>query len=462
VTITTSFRAFEEKMRGAHLPPIAIETFHHYYEQLSGGETGVLSRTDIGPLDSLPDSDDLSGTADAGRAALPRTVVIKLNGGLGTSMGMTGAKSLLPIKDGLSFLEITAKQILHLRREHDCRTPLLLMNSFHTRDQSLAALAGFPELSSDLPADFLQHKVPKILAKDLSPAEWPAEPSHEWCPPGHGDIYTALVSSGALAALLERGYEYAFVSNVDNLGAVLDVRILGWFVAEELPFLMEAADRTEADKKGGHLARRKNGGLVLREVAQCPPDEIDSFQDIRQFKYFNSNTLWVNLKRLDDLLRERDGVLGLPMIRNEKPLDPADERSPRVIQLETAMGAAISVFDGAGAIRVPRDRFLPVKTTNDLLNVWSDAYVTTADWRVVAASSGVSAEDRVTDLDPRYYKRVDQLRKRFPHGAPSLVDCRRLTVRGDVHFGSGVVCRGDVTVAHQGEPRLIADDTVLD
>ncbi len=463
MTLITSFDAFEEKMHAADLPQIAIDTFRHYYEQLAAGATGVLGATDIAPVESLPDSDALSGTTDAGVHALPRTVVIKLNGGLGTSMGMTKAKSLLPVKNGLSFLEITAKQILHLRERHGGRTPLLLMDSFRTRDDSLAQLRRFPELGSELPADFLQHKVPKIVAADLSPAEWPADPDHEWCPPGHGDIYTALVSSGTLAALLEQGYEYAFVSNADNLGAVLDIDILGWFAEQRLPFLMEAADRTEADKKGGHLARLEGGGLVLREVAQCPPDEIESFQDVRTFKYFNSNTLWVNLKRLDEELRRRDGVLGLPMIRNDKTLDPADDSSPKVIQLETAMGAAISVFDGAAAIRVPRGRFLPVKTTNDLLNLWSDAYVMTEDWRVVAAPTGVPADDRVIDLDPRFYKRIDQLQERFPHGAPSLVECRRLTVRGDVRFGSGVVCRGDVTIEHAGsEPRIVADGTVLD
>jgi UTP--glucose-1-phosphate uridylyltransferase len=463
VTPAGSFGAFEEKMRAAGLPPLAIETFRRYYEQLSRGDTGRLGAADIVPVERLPDSRALSGTAADGARALPRCVVIKLNGGLGTSMGMAQAKSLLPVKDGLSFLEITAKQTLHLHERHGGKTPLLLMNSFRTRDDSLAALRKFPELAGDLPPDFLQHKVPKILAADLSPARWPRDPAHEWCPPGHGDIYTALSSSGMLDALLARGYEYAFVSNADNLGAVLDVDILGWFAREELPFLMEATDRTEADKKGGHLARRRDGGaLVLREVAQCPGDELESFQDVRRFKYFNTNTLWVNLKSLDALLKERDGFLGLPMIRNEKTLDPADDSSPIVIQLETAMGAAISVFEGAAAIRVPRSRFLPVKTTNDLLCLWSDAYVMTGDWHVVAAASGTPAEERLVDLDPRFYRRIDQLERRFPRGAPSLVECRRFVVRGDVRFGAGVTCRGDVAVVHEGpDPRLVPDGAVL-
>src|SRR5262249_12656767 len=154
------------------------------------------------------------------------------------------------------------------------------------------------DLSGGLPADFLQHKVPKVRASDLAPAEWPADPAHEWCPPGHGDLYTALFTSGLLDALLAGGYEHAFVSNSDNLGAVVDLDLVGYFAAERLPFLMEVCDRTESDKKGGHLARRRDGGLVLREVALCPKDELPFFQDVTIFRYFNTNTLWVSLPAL--------------------------------------------------------------------------------------------------------------------------------------------------------------------
>ena len=458
----SAFEPFETKMRDADLPEVAIETFRHYYDQLRDGATGTLSRAEIDPVESLPSSGEIGEYAKVGAGALDRTVVIKLNGGLGTSMGMTRAKSLLPVRDGLSFLDVTARQILHLRELHGGRLPFLLMNSFRTRDDSLAALAKYPALGTDLPSDFLQHRVPKILARDLSPAEWTADPAHEWCPPGHGDLYTALLTSGTLEMLRERGIEYAFVSNSDNLGAVVDLPILGWFAERRLPFLMEVCDRTLADRKGGHLARRKDGGLVLREVAQCPPDEIESFQDVEVFRYFNTNTLWVNLEYLARTLEERDGVLGLPMIRNEKPLDPTDESSPRVYQLETAMGAAISVFEGAEALRVPRERFLPVKTTNDLLVLWSDAYTMLDDWRVVPSSSR-SVGDLLVDLDPENFKRIDQLESRFPSGAPSLEDCRRLTVRGDVRFGANVVCRGDVTLEHEGSaPLVIPDGEVLD
>ncbi|NNE43870.1 MAG: UTP--glucose-1-phosphate uridylyltransferase, partial [Gemmatimonadetes bacterium] len=366
-------------MTAEGLPPVAVRTFRHYWQQLADGATGMLPQAEISPVDSLPDSEELGSYAEAGARALARTVMVKLNGGLGTSMGMTRAKSLLPIRDGATFLDFIARQVLHLRAAHDCRLPLVLMNSFRTRDDTLDALAAYPALDVGLPLDFLQHKVPKILAEDLSPAEWPAHPENEWCPPGHGDIYTALITSGMLEGLLAGGYEYAFVSNSDNLGAVLDLPILGWFAEEDAPFLMEACDRTEADKKGGHLARHADGRLILREVAQCPEDEMEAFQDVNVFRYFNTNTLWVNLKQLQRVLDEQDQFLGLPLIRNRKTVDPTDDGSPAVYQLETAMGAAISVFPDACALRVPRERFLPVKTTGDLLGLRSDLYRTTDD-----------------------------------------------------------------------------------
>jgi UTP--glucose-1-phosphate uridylyltransferase len=430
-------------MRDEGLPEAAIRSFELYLSQLAGGSSGTLSEREIEPVDAVEAADDLGRFAAAGRAALHRAVVVKLNGGLGTTMGMRKAKSLLPVKAELTFLDVIARQVLHLRRAYDSRVPLLLMDSFRTRADSLAALAKYDGLAGDLPLDFLQHKVPRIVAADLSPVRWPADPELEWCPPGHGDLYLALETSGLLAGLRDRGFRYAFVSNADNLGASLDLGILGWFAEGGMPFAMEVCDRSEAHRKGGHLARLRSGGLVLREIAQCPEDELDRFQDVKRYRFFNTNNLWVDLDALARVLREHAGVLPLPMIRNEKTVDPGDKRSPKVIQLETAMGAAISVFPGARALRVAGDRFAPVKTTGDLLAVWSDAFLLTDDWRVVPAPG---RSDLVVDLDTAHYGRVDQLETRFPAGAPSLAACRRLRVRGDVHFGAEVVCRGEVSV----------------
>jgi UTP--glucose-1-phosphate uridylyltransferase len=453
-----------DKMRADGVHEIAVDTFAHYFERLRAGDTGVLAESEIEPVAELPDADELPADEEGARAALDRTVVIKLNGGLGTGMGMTAPKSLLEVKDGLTFLDITVRQILDLRERTGAKLPLVLMNSFATREASLDALAGYDSLPvAGVPADFVQSKVPKLAVDGLAPASWPADPALEWAPPGHGDLYPSLSSSGMLDALLDAGYEYAFVANVDNLGAVMEPRILAWFARERIPFLMEVADRTEADRKGGHLARRPDGGLVLREVAQTPDDDLDAFQDIARHRFFNTNTLWVDLRALAEVLDERGGVLGLPMIVNRKTVDPGDRASPAVYQLETAMGAAIDVFDGARAIRVPRTRFAPVKTTNDLLALRSDAYVLHDDGRVALAPERSDRGAPLVDLDPEHFKLVRDFDARFAAGAPSLVACERLAVRGDVAFGAGVVVRGTVTVEQgDGGRRRIEDGAVLE
>lgn len=458
------FTPFEALMRAAGQPELAIRTFAHYYGELRRGATGLVPEADLVAVDTLPDADALEGYAARGREALEQTVVIKLNGGLGTSMGMTAAKSLLPIKDGLSFLDLTARQVLHLRSRYGVALPLVLMDSFRTREDTLAALAAYPELATDgLPLDFLQHQVPKVVATDLSPARCDAQEDLAWCPPGHGDLYTALHTSGMLAQLRARGIRWAFVANADNLGAAVDLGILGYLAHHRLPFLMEVADRTESDKKGGHLARRADDGrLVLRERAQCAPADLPAFEDWHRHRFFNTNNLWVDLVALAAALEAKGGVLGLPLIRNTKTLDPTDPTSPRVYQLETAMGAAIEVFPGAAAVRVSRDRFAPVKTTNDLLALWSDAYRRTEDERVALDPRRAAAGPPVVDLDPRWFGLIDDLRARFADGAPSLVACDRLTVRGDVRFGAGVVVRGDVALQHDGPAqRSIPDGVAL-
>jgi UTP--glucose-1-phosphate uridylyltransferase len=441
-------------MRMEGLPDGAVETFAHYERLLREGDQGTLPEAELDPLSDLPDADDLPAGDDA---PLDEVVVLKLNGGLGTSMGMTRAKSLLEVKEGLTFLDVIVRQVLHLRERHGARVPLLLMNSFATRDDTLAALERYPDLAVDgLPLDFLQGKVPKLLADSHQPVDWPADRALEWAPPGHGDVYTSLASSGTLAELLERGYRYLFLSNSDNLGAVLDPRILGWFAREGLPFLSESTDRTEGDRKGGHLARRRgDGGLVLRETAQTPESDREAFEDVSRHRYFNCNNIWVDLRELERKLEEQDGVLGLPIIVNRKTVDPSDSSSPEVVQLETAMGAAIGVFEGAAALRVPRSRFTPVKTTSDLLVVRSDAYELRDDWTVSTARE----RPPLVSLDPDHYKLMSDFEPRFPAGPPSLVDCERLDVEGDVTFGRGVVVRGTVTVKG---PRRIGDGEVLE
>jgi UTP--glucose-1-phosphate uridylyltransferase len=454
------FAPFEEKMRDANLPTIAIRTFRHYYTKLLSGDTGFIGGEKAQPVSDLPTTGQLGRYREDGQAALDQLVVLKLNGGLGTSMGMTGPKSLIEVKEGQNFLDIVVQQVLHLRKESGARLPLVLMDSFNTQEESLAALAKHPEIKSDLPLDFVQHKEPKVWAEDLSPVAWPDDPDKEWCPPGHGDIYPALVSSGMLDKLLDAGYHYAFVSNIDNLGATVDIGILGYFATQGAPFLMEVTRRTPADRKGGHLARTPEGRLLLREIAQCPPDELDAFQDIRRYRYFNTNNLWIHLPTLRQVLDQQDGVLELPMIRNQKPVDPSQPDTPKVYQLETAMGSAIAAFDGAQAIDVSRQRFRPVKTSDDLLVLWSDAYQLTPDYHIELVPE--RDEEPLVALDERYYKLFDDLKERFPHDAPSLRACDRFVVQGNIYFGRDVVVKGTVQLTHEQDgPRFVEDGAVL-
>lgn len=453
------FTPFENKMRADGQPELAIAVFRHYFAQLASGETGLMPEAELEPVQTLPDLQALTPHEATGRRAMDRLAVLKLNGGLGTSMGMEQAKSLLPVKGKKRFIDLIADQLVRAREVYAARLPLSLMDSFRTREDTLYALTGHPILEQPVASSFLQHRVPKVVANDLSPATH-EDPDLTWCPPGHGDLYPALVTSGLLETLLEAGFTHAFVSNSDNLGAVPEPKVLGWMIERALPFVMECADRSPADRKGGHLARKVGGALVLREVAQCPDADLDHFQDIARHRYFNTNNLWFDLAALNDLIASRGGVLGLPLIKNKKPLDPARATGPgatEVVQLETAMGSAIALFEGAAAVRVGRERFLPVKTTSDLLVIASDVYEVFDGGRLVA-----TAHPPLVSLDPRFYKTIEDFQARIDLAAPpSLRQARSLKVMGDVRFGPGVVVRGDVVITHEGDAPLYLADVTL-
>jgi len=270
-----------------------------------------------------------------------------------------------------------------------------------------------------------------------------------------------LRTSGVLDALLASGRDYLFISNADNLGATFEPAVLGYLARHEVPFLMEVARRTEADKKGGHIARNADGRLLLREVAQTPEADLPAFQNIERHCFFNTNNIWVHLPTLRAVLDEHSNILKLPMIRNAKTVDPKDAASPAVYQLETAMGAAIEVFAGAQALHVTRERFMPVKLCSDLLALRSDIFVMDEDYRLwpnTARRHGAIA----IELDSRYYKRADDFEARFP-ATPSLVDCSRLQVAGDVLFEPDVTLRGAVRVSNDGPgQQCLARGTVLE
>lgn len=456
--LVEKLRPFTDLMRGVGSGEAAIDAFSFHFNKVTLGDPGTLFEDDIEPAESAADSDQFDSFQDCGKGALDRVVVIKLNGGLGTGMGLESAKSLIHVRGGLTFLDLIVRQILTTRARTGAAIPMLLMNSAHTAGVAEGILASYPDLGhSDLPLGFTQNRVPKILAHDLTPAEHPRD-DLRWCPPGHGDLYTAIAECGLLDRLLDLGFEYAFTSNADNLGAVLDPGLLGFMVSNGHDFVLEVADRTAADRKGGHLCLLANGRLGLRESAQCREEDRTAFQDVARHRYFNTNNLWLHLPTLADVLAHHGGFLPLHTIVNRKTLDPRDPSSPPVLQLETAMGSAVSLFEKAAAVRVPRRRFSPVKNTNDLLGVRSDAYSLTDDWLVVLQPD--RGAPPVIDLDRRFFKMIDEFEKRFPGGPPSLQYCDSLTVEGDVTFGDGVIIEGTTTV-RSDTPASVPPGSVL-
>ena len=443
--------SFRQKMEAAGVSEPAIKAFERAYAQLVANETAILPESVIAPVASLPYADDLpEPTAVETASLLAQAAILKLNGGLGTSMGLEKAKSLLEVRPGVTFLDLIAQQILHFRATSGADVRFLLMNSFSTSDDTRAFLAKHPELGSADSIELLQNKTPKITVSTLAPASFPANPEHEWCPPGHGDLYAVLAGSGVLDRLLVAGVKYLFVSNSDNLGATLDPKLLKWFEQSGAPFAMEVTARTPSDRKGGHLALR-DGKLLLRESAQCPDEDLDAFQDIAKHRFFNTNNLWLRLDVLAEVLAKSDGFLPLPVIQNKKTVDPRDKKSTAVYQLESAMGAAIECFDNAAAIAVPRSRFAPVKTTADLLTLRSDAYEVRADGTMCLVADRGGVPPRV-ELDD-HYKLVDQLDAALLAGTPSLKNCRSLKVSGPVAFSSGVVFKDDATVENHSLER---------
>ena len=445
----------QTKMQAAQLDPAAIGAFIDAYGQLAAGASGMLPEATIQPVRDVPTLGALDAHAAAGTAALKKTIVLRLNGGLGTGMGLEQAKSLLRVRGDDTFLDIVAKQHRALVQQTGVSLPLVFMNSFATDDDTRAYLERYPDLDT---RSVVQGRVPKIRVDTLAPIDWPADPELEWCPPGHGELYRVLWSSGVLDALIADGYEYVYSANIDNLGATIDTRILGYMASQQIPFVMEVTRRTEADRKGGHLAQRPDGQYVLRESAQCPPADMDAFQDIERHQFFNTNNVWFALKPLRALLAANGGFLPLPIIVNRKTVDVRDPDSPAVIQLESAMGAAIGLIAGAQAVAVPRERFMPVKSCQDLLVLRSDCFALNDAYHLVQCNPGQTLP--IVQLDQHFYKVISDFEQRFPAGSPQLQQCSALTVTGDVTFGADVSCTGTVII-RAAAPAHIAAGTQL-
>ncbi|PCH43926.1 UTP-glucose-1-phosphate uridylyltransferase [Wolfiporia cocos MD-104 SS10] len=384
---------------------------------------------------------------------LNKLAVLKVNGGLGTSMGMTGAKSALEVKDDMTFLDLTVRQIEHLNTTNRVDVPLILMTSFNTHEDTLRIIKKYANQQLRI-TTFNQSRYPRIYKETLLPCPKTADDDKKhWYPPGHGDLYNALYQSGVLDQLLSEGKEYLFVSNSDNLGAVVDERILQHMIDSQADFLMEVTDKTKADIKGGTLIDYE-GSIRLLEVAQVASEHIEDFKSVRKFKIFNTNNLWINLKALRQIMEKSE--MELEIIVNPKTTDDGQA----VIQLETAAGAAIKHFKNAHGVNVPRSRFLPVKSCSDLLLIKSDIYSLEHGQLVIN-------ENRMFETTPviklgDHFKKIAQFQKRFKK-IPKIIELDHLTVTGDVYFGRNVTLRGTVIiVANEGQSIHIPDGCILE
>jgi UTP--glucose-1-phosphate uridylyltransferase len=276
----------------------------------------------------------------------------------------------------------------------------------------------------------------------------------DWYPPGHGDLYPAFARSGLLDKYLAEGREWLFVSNIDNLAATVDWKILKHVVENDTDFVMEVTDKTRADIKGGTLIKYGNTPLKLLEIAQVPKEHVPDFTSIKKFKIFNTNNLWINLKALKEVINNNalDKVDIIP--------NPKVSGGVRVLQLETAAGSAIGCFKKPLSINVPRSRFLPVKSTSDLFVLQSDLFSVTHG--TLAMSHLRSFPQPPIVKLGNFFKNVSDYQNRLG-GRPNLLELDQLTISGDVSLGRGVVLKGTVIiVATEGNRIDIPDGSILE
>ncbi|KAI0244866.1 UTP-glucose-1-phosphate uridylyltransferase [Massospora cicadina] len=397
--------------------------------------------------DTLPKSSISNGEL------LRKLAVLKLNGGLGTTMGCVGPKSAIEVRDGMSFLDLTVRQIEHMNKLSGANVPLLLMNSFNTAEETYRMIQKFANHNIDI-KDFSQSRFPRIKKDTFMPlAKSYDSDLAAWYPPGHGDLFEALVNSGRLDELIAEGKEYLFISNIDNLGATVDTTILKHVVDSGTEFVMEVTDKTKSDIKGGTLVDY-NGQIRLLEIAQVPNEYVEDFKSVRKFKIFNTNNLWVSTKAIKRVVEQQ--ALNLEIIVNHKTAANGEA----VLQLETAVGAAIKHFHGAHGINVPRSRFLPVKSTSDLFLVTSDLY--SQHHGVLSMNSKRMFKTVPVVKLGDHFKKVTHFLSRFP-SPPHILDLDHLTVTGDVTFGKDVTLKGTVIiVANHGSRIDIPSGSVLD
>jgi len=382
---------------------------------------------------------------------LRKIAIVKLNGGLGTSMGCCGPKSMLRVRGEDSFLSLIVKQIKNLNDTYNVDIPFCLMNSLNTDDDTKGELSRIDE---DITLEhFMQSTYPRLQPNTFEPlrtGEYSKENAKFWYPPGHGDLYFALKRSGVLRRLKDRGIEYLFVSNVDNLGATMDLRILNHIVDHRIDFLMEVTKKTLLDVKGGTVVCYEDQ-LMLLEAAQVEEQYMDQFQSIDKFKVFNTNNIWLSVDAL-----QQTKHIDLPVIFNKKKIDNLID----VVQLETAMGAALNSFPNSNVLCVPRSRFIPVKKTSDLFLLRSNLY------NIDRSTGSVSRRDPSKQLpiirfSPQEYQHLKDFESRFPSGIPDISRLSDLSIRGNIVMNGDCVLQGKLLFDNQRNNKLLLEDQLF-
>jgi UTP--glucose-1-phosphate uridylyltransferase len=430
--------------------------FRRYLNDKAKGNTLDWDRIAPPAEGQVVDYSELANTESVG--FLNKLAVLKLNGGLGTSMGCVGPKSVIEVRDGMSFLDLSVRQIEYLNRTYDVNVPLVLMNSFNTDDDTQNIIKKYEGHNIDI-LTFNQSRYPRVLKDSLLPAPKTFNSQiSDWYPPGHGDVFESLYNSGILEKLISRGVEILFLSNADNLGAVVDLRILQHMVDTKAEYIMELTDKTKADVKGGTIIDYE-GSVRLLEIAQVPKEHVNEFKSIKKFKYFNTNNIWLNLHAVKRIVENNE--LEMEIIPNNKsiPADKKGESDVSIVQLETAVGAAIRHFNNAHGVNVPRRRFLPVKTCSDLMLVKSDLYSLKHGQLQIDPSRFGPAPLIKLGND---FKKVSDFQKRIG-SIPKIIELDHLTITGAVNLGRGVVLKGTVIiVATEGSTIDIPPGSILE
>mmetsp|Transcript_4044 Transcript_4044/g.8698 ORF Transcript_4044/g.8698 Transcript_4044/m.8698 type:complete len:561 (+) Transcript_4044:649-2331(+) len=406
-------------------------------------------------IPSCPDSMNLT------HELLNKLAILRLNGGLGTSMGCQGPKSVIEVRNSLSFLDMAVRQVEFLNTKHGVDVPLILMNSFNTDKETKRLLSRYDDRHVSIKT-FSQTCFPLLDRSTVTPlasGKFSKQSQSMWYPPGHGDVYTSISRCGLLEELIAMGKEYLFISNIDNLGATVDLNILYHLMLNEYGFCMEVTKRERQDVSGGTLVEHK-GKPLLMENSALPKVLSDTLRRDKRFDKFNTNNLWVNLRELQRLMSVKRSLDLQVIARDRLAIDSSGEEVS-CLMFETAAGAAINLFDNVNVIVVPRSRFLPVKTTSDLFAVQSDLFIIKHGALALSEKRTISPPVPTVKLGP-CFRTVEEYSKRLPFGVPDLIDLEHLTVSGDVHFRNHIQLKGTVIiVAEEGSHIDICSGSVI-